>query len=93
MNEAAPLVTAGPVAIFAAHPRNRAPRGRGLSLPAGLGEPVPDVKNEAVQRAIRIQLVHLYQQSGQSEKAVEQLDSLIKGAPAGAGTTGEGQNR
>ena len=58
---------------------------------------LPDVKNEAVQRAIRIQLVHLYQQSGQSDKAVEQLDALIKGAPAGAGAgagaTGEGQNR
>src|SRR4030095_9505010 len=27
-------------------PRHTAPRGRGLSLPAGLGEPVPDVKNE-----------------------------------------------
>jgi hypothetical protein len=54
---------------------------------------LPDVKNESVQRAIRIQLVHLYQQSGQSDKAVEQLDALIKGAPAGAGATGEGPNR
>jgi hypothetical protein len=43
---------------------------------------LPDVKSEAVGRAIRIQLVDLYKQSGQQDKAMEQLDALIKGAPA-----------
>jgi hypothetical protein len=43
---------------------------------------LPEVKNEAVARAIRIQLIDLYKQSGQSDKALEQLDQLIKGAPA-----------
>lgn len=43
---------------------------------------LPEVPNKAVQRAIRIQLVDLYKQSGQADKALEQLDILIKGAPA-----------
>ena len=42
-------------------------------------------KNDAVQRAIRIQLIELYKQSGQHEKAMEQLTELINAAPAGAG--------
>ncbi len=46
---------------------------------------LPDVKNETVQRAIRIQLIDLYKQSGQADKALEQMDKLLKGAPAGAG--------
>jgi len=46
---------------------------------------LPDVKNETVQRAIRIQLMDLYKQSGQADKALEQMDKLLKGAPAGAG--------
>jgi hypothetical protein len=46
---------------------------------------LPDVKNEAVERAIRIQLADLYKQTGQQENAIQQLDALIKGAPAGAG--------
>jgi hypothetical protein len=50
---------------------------------------LPDVKNDAVQRAIRIQLVDLYRQSGQADKALEQLDLLIKGAPAGAAPSGD----
>ena len=43
---------------------------------------LPDVKNETVQRAIRMQLIELYRASGQNDKAIEQLDSLIKTAPA-----------
>ena len=42
-------------------------------------------KNDAVRRAIRIQLVELYKQSGQHDKALEHLTDLINGAPAGAG--------
>jgi hypothetical protein len=45
---------------------------------------LPDVKNEAVQRAIRIQLIDLYKASNQADKALEQLDLLIKSAPAGS---------
>jgi hypothetical protein len=44
---------------------------------------LPDVKNDAVQRAIRIQMIDLYKQSQQTDKALEQLDLLIKSAPAG----------
>jgi lipopolysaccharide biosynthesis regulator YciM len=50
---------------------------------------LPDVKNETVQRAIRIQLVDLYKQSGQADKALEQADKLLKGAPAGALGSGD----
>jgi hypothetical protein len=49
---------------------------------------LPEVKNEAVQRAIRIQLVDLYKQAGQADKALEQLDAMMKAAPAGAGMSG-----
>ena len=45
---------------------------------------LPDVKNEAVQRAIRIQLADLYKAAGQEDKAIEQLEILMKGAPAGS---------
>jgi hypothetical protein len=45
---------------------------------------LPNVKNEAVQRAIRLQLIQAYKDSGQQDKALEQMDALITGAPAGA---------
>jgi len=45
---------------------------------------LPDVKNDAVQRAIRIQLADLYKAAGQEDKALEQLETLMKGAPAGS---------
>lgn len=41
---------------------------------------LPDVKNEAVSRAIRAQLADLYKQSGQLDKALEQLRTLITDA-------------
>jgi hypothetical protein len=53
---------------------------------------MPDVKNESVQRAIRLQLIELYKMSGQQDKALEQLQSLMTSAPAGGvmtGATGE----
>ncbi len=50
---------------------------------------LPDVKNEAVQRAIRIQLADLYKAAGQEDKAIEQLEILMKGAPAGSPGTNE----
>ena len=45
-----------------------------------LTKSLEEVKNVAVQRAIRIQLADLYRQSGQADKALEQLDVLMKGA-------------
>jgi hypothetical protein len=41
---------------------------------------LPEVKNETVQRAIRIQLAELYRHNGSHDKALEQLDVLIKSA-------------
>ena len=43
-------------------------------------------KSDPVKRAIRIQLIELYKQSGQQDKAMEQLTELINAAPAGPGT-------
>ena len=44
---------------------------------------LPEVKNESVQRAIRLQLVELYKMSGQQDKALEQLQQLMVAAPEG----------
>ena len=46
---------------------------------------MPDVKNESVQRAIRLQLIELYKMSGQQDKALEHLQALMTQAPSGAG--------
>jgi hypothetical protein len=45
---------------------------------------LPDVKDEAVQRAIRLQLIDLYKAAGQTDKAMEQLNTLMTapGKPA-----------
>jgi len=43
---------------------------------------LPETKNEAVQRAIRIQLAELYRNTNQQDKALEQLRTLITSAPA-----------
>ena len=43
---------------------------------------LPETKNEAVQRAIRIQLAELYKNTNQQDKALEQLRTLITSAPA-----------
>ncbi|HEV8379896.1 MAG TPA: tetratricopeptide repeat protein, partial [Tepidisphaeraceae bacterium] len=54
---------------------------------------MPDVKNESVQRAIRLQLIELYKMSGQQDKALEHLQNLMTSAPGGAatGAAGEGE--
>jgi hypothetical protein len=44
---------------------------------------LPEVKNAAVHRAIQIQLADLYKNSGQKDKALEQLRALMIEAPAG----------
>jgi hypothetical protein len=43
---------------------------------------LPEAKNVTVERAIRLQLSDFYRQTNQPEKAIEQLDALIKAAPA-----------
>jgi thioredoxin-like negative regulator of GroEL len=45
---------------------------------------LPEVKNEAVRRAIRLQLADLYKKTDQPDKSLEQLKELIIAAP---GTT------
>jgi hypothetical protein len=45
---------------------------------------LPDVKDPAVARAIHSQLADLYKQSGQQDKALDQLKTLITGAPSGS---------
>ena len=42
---------------------------------------LPEVKNESVARCIRAQLADLYKQSGQQDKALDQLHSLIVDTP------------
>lgn len=42
---------------------------------------LPQAKDPAVQRAIRIKLADLYKKSAQPQKAVEQLERLITGQP------------
>lgn len=44
---------------------------------------LPDVKNEAVKRAIRLELADLYKNNNQKDKALDQLRELMA-APAGA---------
>jgi hypothetical protein len=41
---------------------------------------LPEVKNDAVRRVIRIQLADLYKNTGQTDKALEQLRILMTGA-------------
>ena len=40
---------------------------------------LPEAKDEAVKRAIRLQLIDLYKASGQVDKAIEQAETLIRG--------------
>jgi hypothetical protein len=50
---------------------------------------LPDVKNEAVQRTIHIELSELYKHAGQTDKALEQLRILMISAPPGPSARGE----
>jgi hypothetical protein len=76
--------TAGVAAVISAAEILK-PRGADAAIDY-FNKLLPEVKNEAVQRAIRIQLIELYKHSGQQDKALEQLDVLIKSVPAGAGS-------
>jgi len=60
-------------------------RGRGAD--AGIDyftKLLPEVKDAAVQRAIRVQLVELYKQANKPEQALEQLRTLMTGAAPSA---------
>jgi hypothetical protein len=43
---------------------------------------LPEVKDKAVERAVRLQLVELHKMSGQHDQALDQLRALIVAAPA-----------
>jgi hypothetical protein len=45
---------------------------------------LPETKDPAVQRAIRLQLADLYKESNQGDKALEQLRSLMTSEPGAA---------
>lgn len=51
---------------------------------------LPEVKNEAVQRTIHIELSELYKRAGQKDKALEQLRILMISAPTEAEIHREG---
>lgn len=48
---------------------------------------LPDVKNDAVRRVIRLQLTELYRKTNQPDKALEQIRELMILAPAGPAHT------
>jgi hypothetical protein len=72
----------GVAAVIAASDMLRA-RGADAAIDY-FNKTLPQVKNEAVQRAIRLQLIDLYKASGQQDKALEQMTQLMTSAPAGA---------
>jgi hypothetical protein len=45
------------------------------------GQLLPQVKNETVRRAIRLQLIDAYKLANNQEKALDELQTLITGAP------------
>jgi thioredoxin-like negative regulator of GroEL len=74
-------VDAGIAAVINANDLLR-PRGTQAAIDY-FNKLLSEVKNDAVQRAIRLQLVELYRSGGQEEKALEQLRTLMIAAPAG----------
>ena len=65
-------------------------RGRGAD--AGIDyftKLLPEVKEPAVQRAIRVQLVELYKQANKPEQALEQLKILMTGSAPSGGPAGD----
>jgi hypothetical protein len=73
--------SAGVAAVVSAGEVLRA-RGAETAI-AYFNKVLPEVKNDAVQRAIRLQLIELYKMSGQQDKALEQLQELMVSAPGG----------
>jgi thioredoxin-like negative regulator of GroEL len=68
-------VDSGVAAVITANDLLR-PRGTEAAIDY-FSKMLPEVKNEAVQRAIRLQLIELYKASGQQEKALEQIRVLM----------------
>lgn len=75
-------VTSGIAAVVATADILR-PRGTSGAI-EHFNKVLPEVKNEAVQRAIRLQLVDLYKAAGQQDKALEELQKMMTAPPAGA---------
>jgi hypothetical protein len=50
---------------------------------------LPSVKNDAVSRAIRLQLVELYKVSKQDDKALDLLEKLMTEAPVSSGKSSD----
>lgn len=71
--------TAGVAAVITANELMR-PKGAEAAI-AYFTKILPDVKSEAVRRAIRLHLIDLYRTSGQADKALAEIDQLIKAAP------------
>ena len=69
--------TAGIAAVVAAAEVLK-PRGPEASIEF-FNKLLPEVKNEAVSRAIRSQLAEQYKASGQADKSLDQLKTLITG--------------
>jgi hypothetical protein len=72
--------TAGIAAVISAAEVLR-PRGPDAAIEY-FNKILPEVKNESVARAIREQLAELYKAAGQQDKSLDQLHTLITGAPA-----------
>jgi hypothetical protein len=81
-------VTSGIAAVVATNDILR-PRGTSGAIEY-FTKVLPDVKNEAVQRAIRLQLVDLYRAAGQQDKALDELQKMMTAPPAGAEPTPPG---
>lgn len=71
--------TAGVAAVITANELMR-PKGADAAI-AYFTKILPDVKSEAVKRAIRLHLIDLYRTSGQVDKALAEIEQLIKAAP------------
>jgi hypothetical protein len=72
--------TAGIAAVVAAAEVLK-PRGPDAAIEY-FNKILPEVKNESIARAIRAQLAEQYKASGQQDKALEQLHTLITGSNA-----------
>lgn len=71
--------SAGVAAVIAANELMR-PKGDEATI-AYFNKLLPQVKNEAVKRAIRIHLIDLYRGSKQPDKALAEVEILVKEAP------------
>jgi hypothetical protein len=72
--------TAGVAAVIQANDMLK-PRGHDAVI-AYFTKILPNVKDAAVQRAIRLELITAYKDSGQQEKAMEHLEALMTGGAA-----------